>query len=156
MIDVKTDSVTASDMSTREHPHLGVLLERGRRLLADALVARFQAEGFTDLREAHGAVFAFLPPGGARLTDLARRARMTKQSMGELVRELERLGYVARHPDLADKRAKMVVFTARGERANALGIETIVDTERVWAEQVGVDAIHGLHHTLEQITRGGP
>ena len=153
MIDVKTDSVTASDMSTREHPHLGVLLERGRRLLADALVARFQAEGFTDLRGAHGAVFAFLPPGGARLTDLARRARMTKQSMGELVRELERLGYVARHPDLADKRAKMVVFTARGERANALGIETIVDTERVWAEQVGVGAIHGLRHTLEQITR---
>jgi len=49
-----------------------------------------------------------------------------------------------------------VVFTARGERANALGIETIVDTERVWAEQVGVDAIHGLRHTLQQITRAGP
>jgi len=156
MIDVKADSDTASEMSTREHPHLGVLLERGRRLLADALVARFQAEGYGDLRVAHGSVFAFLPPGGTRLTELARRARMTKQSMGELVRELETLGYVARHPDPADRRAKVVVFTARGERANALGIETIVETERVWAEQVGVDAIHGLRHTLQQITRAGP
>ena len=156
MIDVKTDSVTQSDTSTREHPHLGVLLERGRRLLWDALVARFHAEGFTDLREAHGSVFAFLPPDGARLTELARRARMTKQSMGELVRELERLGYVSRHPDPADGRAKLVVFTARGERANALGIQTIVEVERAWADQVGVDEIHGLRHTLEQVTRAGP
>jgi len=101
MNDVKTDSVTASEMSTREHPHLGVLLERGRRLLADALVARFQAAGYGDLRVAHGSVFAFLPPGGTRLTELARRARMTKQSMGELVRELERLSPLAPREDLA-------------------------------------------------------
>lgn len=141
--------------STREDPHLGVLLSRARRALVTTTVARFRAEGFTDLREAHDPVFAFLPPAGARLTELAQRARMTKQSMGELIRELEALGYVERATDPADGRAKIVTFTARGQRASALGILTIRDTERRWADQVGEDRVRALRETLEKVTRSG-
>jgi len=152
MTDVKTAS-PAAQASTREHPHLGVLLERGRRALSVAMLARFTAAGFTDLRDAHASVFAFLPPDGARLTLLAQRARMTKQSMGELLRELEALGYVERAVDPSDGRAKLVTFTARGRLANELGILTIAETERRWADQVGADRVRVMRETLEQVTR---
>ena len=154
MTDVKT-LAPATARSTREDPHLGVLLARARRTINAAILARFTEAGFGDLREAHDPVFAFLPPGGARLTELAGRARMTKQSMGELLRELEALGYVERSIDPLDRRARLVTFTPRGQQANEIGIETIRETERGWAKRVGVDRVRALRETLEQVTRAG-
>jgi DNA-binding MarR family transcriptional regulator len=40
-----------------------------------------------------------LDVAGTRLTDMALRAAMTKQSMSELVCQLERRGMVTRRPD---------------------------------------------------------
>ena len=154
MADVETGS-TSQGLSTREHPHLGVLLERAERLVNLAAVSRFQEEGFDDVREGHRSVFVFMPPGGIRLTELARRARMTKQSMGELVRDLETLGYVERLPDPADRRAKIVVFTPRGQRVNDIGVAAITEMERQWARQVGSEHMAALRAALEQITRTG-
>ena len=51
---------------------------------------------------------------GTRLTALAESAGMSKQAMGQLVDDLERLGYVERVPDPADGRAKIVRLTRRG------------------------------------------
>jgi hypothetical protein len=42
----------------------------------------------------HSAVFAQIDPAGSRLSELARGANMSPQAMGELVDELESLGYV--------------------------------------------------------------
>ena len=139
-------------LSTRAHPHLGVLFERGRRLLNHALLERFRAAGFGDLRDGHGPLFAFLPADGARVTKLAERARVTKQSMGELVTELESLGYVQRTPDLADRRAKLVRFTAKGRRAARIGVKAAAAQERAWAELIGPDRVADLRRSLEEIT----
>lgn len=50
-------------------------------------------------KPSHSAVFAQIEPTGSRLTELARGANMTPQATGELVDELEELGYVVRRPD---------------------------------------------------------
>jgi DNA-binding MarR family transcriptional regulator len=78
------------------------------RELTDAL----QRAGHTAIRPKHGAVFANLDAQGTRATDLAQRAGIGKAAMGELIDELERLGYVARRPDANDRRAKRVVPSA--------------------------------------------
>lgn len=143
------------DLSTRAHPHLGVLLERTRRALNAEMLARFRAAGFGDLREGHGPVFAFMPSDGARLTQLAERARMTKQSMGELVSELESMGYVRRDPDPNDGRAKVVRLTARGRRASTIGVRAVADTERAWGTLLGHHRVAELRRTLEEISVAG-
>lgn len=150
MKSVKTRAPEAG-LSSREHPHLGVLLERGRRLLIGAMLERFRANGFGDLRESHGPLFAFLPAGGARVTDLAARARMTKQSMGELVTELESLGYVRRDSDPSDGRAKVVAFTPKGRRAAKIGVQAVADQERAWGDLIGHERVVGLREALEMI-----
>ena len=63
---------------------------------------------------AHVHITRHLDVGGARLTDLAERAGMTKQAMGTLVNQCEAWGMVQREPDPADARARRVVFTATG------------------------------------------
>ena len=150
MTSVKTDPLAG--LSSRDHPHLGVLLERGRRVLNQAMLERFRAAGFEDLREGHGPLFAFLPADGARVTELAERARVTKQSMGELVTELETLGYVRRDPDPADGRAKLVTFTDRGLRAAQIGVQAVADQERAWRDRFGSRRMDNLRLVLEEIT----
>ena len=63
---------------------------------------------------AHIQITRHLGPEGARLTELARRAGMTKQAMGALVTQCEAWGMVTRQDDPTDARARKVVFTATG------------------------------------------
>ncbi len=55
-----------------------------------------------------------LPLGGARLTELAHSAGMTKQAMADLVDQCEAWGLVRREPDARDRRARRIVFTPTG------------------------------------------
>ena len=45
--------------------------------------------------------------------------------MGELVDELEELGYVVRRPDPTDRRAKLIILTTKRQACIATGIATI-------------------------------
>src|SRR5690348_18297166 len=67
---------------------------------AEELQRRMTAAGFTDLRPGHGCVFGGIDPyNGSRLTELAERAAMTKQSVGEVTNDLEQRGYLERIAD---------------------------------------------------------
>ena len=63
---------------------------------------------------AHIHITRHLAVEGARLTDLARRAGMTKQAMGTLVNQCEAWGMVRRDADPHDSRARTVCFTETG------------------------------------------
>ena len=64
---------------------------------------------------AHIHITRHLPVEGARLTDLARFAGMSKQAMGTLVNQCEAWGMVRREGHGADGRAKRLVFTEAGQ-----------------------------------------
>jgi MarR family transcriptional regulator, temperature-dependent positive regulator of motility len=95
------------------------------------------AAGYGDVRPAHYAVFRYLEPEGSRVTELAEAARITKQSMGELVVYLERRGYVERRPDPRDGRAKIVVLTEAGLRWIEAAVERVGEIEDALAERMG-------------------
>src|SRR4051812_34481382 len=81
------------------------------------MVQWLDERGYPDFRAGYGAVFLHVDRrSGTRLTDLARRARMSKQGMMLVVDDLESRGYVRRVPDEEDGRAKVVRLTARGRR----------------------------------------
>ena len=121
----------------------------------EALVGRLHEElasaGFPDIRPAHGCVFQYADPEGSRLTDLARRAGLTKPTVVAAVDDLERLGYVERLPDHSDGRAKVVRLTARGAAAAAAGARIIGEIEKQWASQLGEQQARQLRRALEQL-----
>ena len=119
---------------------------------SDELTRRVLAAGYTDLRPGHGCVFGTIDPEGSRLTDLAERAGMTKQTVGEVASDLEKLGYVERVPDPSDGRAKIIRLTDRGREAQAIGRGLIEDIERDWAERFGTEHVAALRAALEAIT----
>jgi DNA-binding MarR family transcriptional regulator len=119
---------------------------------SDELAKRVEAAGFTDIRPGHGCVFGTIDPEGSRLTDLAERANMTKQSVGEATSDLEQRGYVERVPDPDDGRAKIIRLTERGREARAIGRRLIDEVEGEWAERYGEERVAALREALEAIT----
>ena len=121
----------------------------------DAFFEDFRAEleqtEFADIRPTHGCVFRFVKGGGLRLTVLAEMAGMTKQSVGEIVDDLEVRGYVKRIPDPDDKRAKIICLTERGERAQATGLALFAKVEKQWAERYGTERIAQVRELLEEV-----
>ena len=114
--------------------------------------ARVETSEFEDLRPGHGCVFSNIDPDGSRLTDLAERARMTKQSVGEVASDLEKRGYVERAPDPEDGRAKIIRLTERGHLAQTFGRGVVDEVERDWAERYGEERMAALRDALEVVT----
>ena len=96
------------------HVNIGRLLNNALRHFEARVVELLAEAGHTEITTHHINATRHLDIGGTRLTDMARRAAVTKQSMSELVDQLEALGIVARKPDPSDGRARIVYFTPRG------------------------------------------
>jgi DNA-binding MarR family transcriptional regulator len=130
------------------------LLGRAYSLLGFQIVDGVVGAGFPQ-KPAHSAVFAQIVPEGSRLTDLARGANMSPQAMGELVDELEQLEYVVRHPDPTDRRAKLIVLTAKGRDCIAAGIATIDGIEQQLTELLGERGHRELRRLLTKVLAEG-
>ena len=143
----------SSDLGDLSRGHAMIrLLDAAFDDFREELVRRVADTDYSDIRVTHGCVFGNIDPDGSRLTDLADRAHMTKQSVGEVVTELGQLGYLERVPDPADGRAKIIRLTERGREAQALGREIIDEIEEEWAERFGAERIAALREALEAIT----
>lgn len=136
-------------------PPVSIPLHGLLELAFDALIAEFLEElrksEFSDIRLVHGCVFRYMKEEGLRLTEIAERGNMTKQSAGEVVDDLVARGYVERIPDPDDRRAKIVRFTERGEAAQKNGFRLLDEIEKRWGERYGAERIAGLRATLEEI-----
>jgi DNA-binding MarR family transcriptional regulator len=131
--------------------NLGLLLREPYRIANEELHRRIAESGHQAVRAPHGNVFAFLDDGGTQVSELARRAQITKQSMAELVAHLEQHGYVERIPDPADRRAKLVRATARGSEVYATAREAIADIEREWTARLGATKMRELRELLQEL-----
>lgn len=97
--------------------HLYRWLESVQRRLARELDAvatdQIKQIGFRRLR-----VLQLIQVDGSRQQELAERALMTKQAVGDFVDALETDGLVERTPDPTDGRAWLIMRTEEGERVN--------------------------------------
>src|SRR5215204_7129569 len=111
---------------------LAILLREPFRVGTELLHRRFAERGHPEIRPPHGNVMQFLDDAGTRVSVLADRAQMTKQSMAELVAHLERLGYVERIADPSDGRAKLVRVTPRGRELYGIARLVVEEIEAEW------------------------
>ena len=137
-----------------EQPNVGVLFFVAYRAMEQRIFEALQADGL-EATLAQGRVFARIDPGGTRLTDLAERAQVTKQTASFLVDQLERAGYVERAPDPRDARARLVRIAERGHQARARAQEVEEEIEAEWTRHLGareMDQLRRTMHRLREIT----
>jgi DNA-binding MarR family transcriptional regulator len=143
-------------MSRAELPRLGrkpliALVDRANRALQADMVRTAHRRGHTDVKPAHNAVFGTLTEGGARAADMAARAGMTRQSMGEVIRDLVALDVLEMRTDPDDGRAKVVTFTDHGASVASDGYRHLIELERRLTEELGADAYENARDVLARL-----
>lgn len=128
---------------------LAILLREPFRAGTELLHPRFAERGHPDIRPPDGNVMQFLDDDGTRVSALAERAQITKQSMAELVAHQERLGYVERVADPTDRRAKLVRATPRGKQLYAIAHEVVAEIEAEWTRRLGKAKMRRLRELLQ-------
>jgi DNA-binding MarR family transcriptional regulator len=130
---------------------IGALLTFPVQVLGRRVAAVLAEQGFTDYRLTYQPVFQFCQPEGSRLTELAKRAGITKQSMAEIIDVLEQRGYVERIPDPSDGRALLIRRTQRGWEVNRVARAVVEQVQQEWAQVLGEERFQRLLDTLRQL-----
>jgi len=133
--------------ATRED-HIGRLFLQAQRAFFKRSIAKLRACGHDRLTLAHTALLPYLHPKGTSVTLLAERAGMTKQSMRQLVLDLENQGYIQRVPDPDDRRATLVIFTAEGMRFIDDANKVKKEMEAEYLAILGPDRLEALKDSL--------
>ena len=133
--------------------NLGFLLakasQRWNELLADA----FAAAGFPEVRPSYGSILVPLyEEDGLRMGEIARRARLSKQTMTTMIRLLERDGLVERRADPQDGRAAQVFLTERAQAFRPIAEATLADLTRRARRRVGTPTATAITDALHQLS----
>lgn len=127
------------------------LVHNADRAFQAHMVESAHERGRPDIKPSHNAVFAHLGDDARRAADLAAAAGMTRQSMGELVRELVDLGILEMVPDPSDGRAKLVTFSREGKTFATAGFRHLRAVEDRLEAEFG-DEYEAARRVLERLS----
>ena len=130
------------DLATLMFVSYRAMDERVRNAMRDA--------GY-DVTVAQARIAQRIAEDGTRLTELADRAQVTKQTASLLVAALEREGLVERVPDPDDGRARLIRLSARGREASQRAMEVVIGVEREWAEHLGPELTDRMREGLVRL-----
>src|SRR5215218_10479263 len=100
---------------SKEYPAaIGALLRLAWQAVRDRIYEGVLEAGYTDLSRAHVLLFRWPTIEGLRPSELATRNQLSRQSINDLLSDLEKRGYLERTPDPTDGRARIVRLTERG------------------------------------------
>jgi DNA-binding MarR family transcriptional regulator len=140
-----------SPTSRHAPPLIGALLRMPWERVNEQLLTGLHERGFTDLGAAHLGVLQWPGPDELRPSELAARARMSKQALNYLLGQLERLGYLQRRDDPRDQRFKRIALTARGRRAGQAMRDIVRSVEREWEHELGTERFAQLRLLLTDL-----
>jgi DNA-binding MarR family transcriptional regulator len=140
----------APPRATREN--LGFLLAKASQRWNELLQRAFAREGFPEVRASYGSVLLPLfEEDGLRIGEIARRARLSKQTMTTMVRLAERDGLVERRPDEADRRATRVHLTAKAHRFRPVAEATLAELEELARTALGERGLPAAERALTRL-----
>lgn len=125
-------------------PLLRLVWQESRRQVYE----RLRQAGYEDLSPADLVVFQYPTPEGARPTDLAASALMSKQALNRIIRHLERSGYLQLETLDSDQRARVVRLTGRGQRLQDTIKRLHAEVEADWSSRIGRRRLEALRGAM--------
>jgi DNA-binding MarR family transcriptional regulator len=136
--------------ATRDN--LGYLLAKASQRWNELLQEGFAEAGYPEVRASYGSVLIpLLEEDGLRMGEIARRARLSKQTITTMVRLCERDGLVERRPDPADGRATRVHLTAKARRFRPAAERVLARLERDARRSLGEPRLAELRGSLKDL-----
>jgi DNA-binding MarR family transcriptional regulator len=137
--------------------NLGFLLAKASQRWNELLQEAFAREGFPEVRASYGSVLLPLfEEDGLRMGEVARRSRLSKQTMTTMVRLAERDGLVERRPDDTDRRATRVHLTARGRRFKPVAESVLAELDELARDALGERSLAAAERALARLSGLAP
>jgi DNA-binding MarR family transcriptional regulator len=105
---------------------------------------RLSQNGYKDFRMVYMPVIMNIDLEGTNNNELAKRARVTKQAMSKVIKELQSGGYISSKVDPKDKRSIIFFLTERGKKIvleARLSVKELMDEYRVFLGKTKFDAM---------------
>jgi DNA-binding MarR family transcriptional regulator len=137
--------------ATRDN--LGYLLAKASQRWNEQLQESFSEAGYPEVRASYGSVLIpLLEEDGLRMGEIARRARLSKQTMTTMVQLCERDGLVERRRDPDDGRATRVHLSAKARRFRPAAERVLARLEREPGSSLGERRLAELRRSLKQLS----
>ena len=134
---------------TREFPPaIGALLRLAWQGVRERIYEGVLQAGYTDLSRAHVMLFRWPVIDGLRPSELASHNQLSRQTINDLLSDLEKRGYLKRSPDPTDGRARIVRLTERGWNLTQVISDMSFATESEWAQVIGETRFSEFRSTL--------
>jgi DNA-binding MarR family transcriptional regulator len=142
---------TKTTRTTRSSRDLRTLLHVPQHDLQAQVAVRLERLGFPQLRPAHVQVLSAVSQEGVRLADLVSAVSLPKQTVGDLIDDLETMKMVERFPDPDHGVIKRVRLGSKGRIWAAECRRVAAATEQKWASRLGSKKMKSLRALLEEL-----
>jgi DNA-binding MarR family transcriptional regulator len=129
-------------------PAIGALLRLAWQAVRERIYEGVLEAGYTDLSRAHVLLFRWPTVDGLRPSELAARNQLSRQTINDLLSDLEKRGYLERTLDPTDGRARIVRLTERGWDLTQVLSDKSFATESEWARVIGEKRYDEFRSTL--------
>jgi DNA-binding MarR family transcriptional regulator len=128
------------------------MLAKASQSWNERLAETFRQRGYGEVRPSYGSVLIPLfEEDGLRMSELASRARLAKQTITTMVRLVERDGFVQRRADPDDARAMRVYLTERGRKFRPVAEQELMRLDANITEILGERRTASLRASLAQL-----
>jgi DNA-binding MarR family transcriptional regulator len=122
----------------------------------ELLAERFAEAGYSEVRPSYGSLLLPLfEEDGLRMGELARRAKLSKQTLTTLVRSMERDGLIRRKTDPDDARAQLIYLTSRACQFRPVAAAALSELNHLVEDRLGPRTSRALTQALSQLTELG-
>ena len=130
---------------------LGILMTLAYQQFVTELHASLASSGFDDLGRSDGVVFRALAQRRMSVSKLAELLEISKQGAAQIATDMQRRGYLARHPDPDDRRAYLLELSERGTAALAAARAFHHRYERGLVTRCGTETVAVLRSALGEM-----
>lgn len=123
----------------------------GLQWVRDYVYASVIAAGFEDLGRFHVGMFQYPTSDGVRPTELAESLQITKQSVNDLLRDMEAKGYLTLVPDPTDGRARIIRLTVAGHELEQVTHEAAKAASEAFEQILGSRRYAALYAALDEV-----
>ncbi len=98
---------------------------------------RLTQKGYKDFKIHYMPVIMNIDLNGTNNNDLAVRAKVTKQAMSKVIKELKKLGYISSKTDPKDKRSVIFSLTTKGRSLVIGARESVAELMNEYRKKLG-------------------
>lgn len=133
------------------HRNVAKLVGQLRRHLDAWALAEFTEHGYENFKIGYMPLLMNIHPEGITNNELAKKAKVTKQAMSKVVKELTEADYIRTETHGKDKRSAIIYLTAKGKKLVLTAKDRLVDLEAEYEGVLGKRKFAELKETLTKL-----